>query len=51
MLRQGTFVSYKKYMNENLLMQSLLITLVAFVGYMHSYWGSTMNNRPIVVAP
>lgn len=37
-------------MSDNLLIQALLITLVAFIGYMHCYWGSTMNNRPIVVA-
>ena len=34
-------------MSDNLLIQALLITLVAFIGYMHC---STMNNRPIVVA-
>ena len=38
-------------MSNNLFIQSLLITLVAFVGYMHCFWGSTMNNRPIIVAP
>lgn len=38
-------------MSDNLLVQSLLITVVAFIGYMHCFWGSTMNNRPIVVAP
>lgn len=38
-------------MNENLLTQALLITLVAFIGYMHCYIGSTMMNRPIIVAP
>lgn len=38
-------------MSDNLLIQSLLITIVAFIGYMHCYWGSTMNNRPIIVAP
>lgn len=37
-------------MSDNLLIQALLITLVAFIGYMHCYWGLTMNNRPIVVA-
>lgn len=36
-------------MGENLLFQALLITLVAFIGYMHCYWGSTMNNRPIIM--
>ena len=38
-------------MSDNLMIQALLITLVAFIGYMHCYWGSTMNNRPIIVAP
>lgn len=38
-------------MREHLLIQTMLITLVAFIGYMHSYWGSSMNNRPIIVAP
>lgn len=36
-------------MNETLV-QTLLIFVVAFFGYMHSYWGSTMHNRPIVVS-
>ena len=31
-------------------LQALLIGLVAFFGYMHSYMGSTMWNRPIVVS-
>lgn len=31
--------------------QTLLIILVAFFAYMHSYMGSTMHNRPIIVAP
>lgn len=31
--------------------QTLLIVLVAFFAYMHSYMGSTMHNRPIIVAP
>ena len=31
--------------------QIILITLIAFFAYMHSYVGSTMHNRPIVVAP
>lgn len=34
----------------NILGQAALITLVAFIGYMHCYWGSTMNNRPIIMA-
>jgi fructoselysine and glucoselysine-specific PTS system IIC component len=36
---------------SELVIQTILITLVAFVGYMHSYWGSLMINRPIIVAP
>lgn len=31
--------------------QTLLIILIAFFAYMHSYVGSTMHNRPIVIAP
>ena len=31
--------------------QVILITLIAFFAYMHSFVGSTMHNRPIVVAP
>lgn len=31
--------------------QVILIILVAFFAYMHCYMGSTMHNRPIVVAP
>ncbi len=31
--------------------QVILITLIAFFAYMHCYVGSTMHNRPIVVAP
>ncbi len=38
-------------MNTNLVVQSLLIVLVAFISYMHCYIGSTMSNRPIIVAP
>lgn len=34
-----------------MLEQALLITLIAFVAYMHCFVGSTMHNRPIVVAP
>lgn len=30
--------------------EALLITLVAFIAYMHSYVGSTMHNRPIIVS-
>ena len=35
---------------ENLFLKTVLIFLVALFGYMHSYWGSTMHNRPIVVS-
>lgn len=31
--------------------QTLLIIIIAFIAYMHSFIGSTMHNRPIVVAP
>lgn len=31
--------------------QTLLIILIAFFAYMHCYVGSTMHNRPIVIAP
>lgn len=31
--------------------QTILIILIAFFAYMHCYVGSTMHNRPIVVAP
>ncbi len=34
----------------SLLTQSLLVFVVTFIGYMHSYWGSTMCNRPIIVS-
>lgn len=34
-----------------MLVKTALITLVAFFAYMHSYMGSTMHNRPIIVAP
>lgn len=37
-------------MTDNLILQTLLITLVAFFGYMHNWVGSTMWNRPIVVS-
>ena len=29
--------------------KTILIFLVAFFGYMHSYWGSTMCNRPLIM--
>lgn len=38
-------------MSDNMLIQTLLITVVAFIAYLHSYIGSTMINRPIIVAP
>lgn len=31
--------------------QVILIILIAFFAYMHSYMGSTMHNRPLIVAP
>ncbi len=34
----------------DLLFKSLLIFVVSLVSYMHSYWGSTMANRPIIVS-
>ena len=34
---------------NNLFVQAVLVTLVAFIGYMHSYVGSTMHNRPIIM--
>lgn len=33
-----------------MLLNTLLIFIVAFFGYMHSYWGSTMWNRPIIMS-
>lgn len=37
-------------MSDNLLIQTLLIFLVAFFGYLHSVMGSTMWNRPIIMS-
>lgn len=34
-----------------LAVKTILIILIAFFAYMHSYMGSTMHNRPIIVAP
>ena len=34
-----------------MLIKTVMIILVAFFAYMHSYMGSTMHNRPIIVAP
>jgi len=34
-----------------MLVQTILIVLIAFFAYMHCYVGSTMHNRPIVIAP
>ena len=31
--------------------QVILIIFIAFFAYMHCYMGSTMHNRPIIVAP
>lgn len=31
--------------------QVILIILIAFFAYMHCYMGSTMHNRPIIIAP
>ncbi len=36
-------------MTENLLLKTVLLFIVAFIGYMHSYWGSTMHNRPLIM--
>ena len=36
-------------MNQDLLFKAILLFLVAFVGYMHSYCGSTMHNRPLII--
>lgn len=36
---------------ENMFLKSILIIIVAFISYMHCYWGSTMANRPIIVSP
>lgn len=34
-----------------MIIKTILIMLIAFFAYMHSYVGSTMHNRPIIVAP
>lgn len=34
-----------------MVIQTILMILIAFFAYMHSYVGSTMHNRPIIVAP
>lgn len=31
-------------------LKTILLFLVAFFGYMHSYWGSTMWNRPLIMS-
>lgn len=36
-------------MTNSLLLNTVLVFLVAFIGYMHSYWGSTMHNRPLIM--
>jgi fructoselysine and glucoselysine-specific PTS system IIC component len=33
------------------LFQAVMLGLIAFFGYMHSFVGSTMHNRPIIIAP
>lgn len=38
-------------MEGNLIIQTLLIFLVGFISHMHNMFGSTMANRPIIVAP
>lgn len=37
-------------MENNLFLQAVLITVVAFFCYMHSFMGSTMWNRPIIAS-
>ncbi len=34
----------------SLFTEAILVFLVALFGYLHSYWGSTMCNRPLVVS-
>lgn len=34
----------------DLLLKTILVFIVSFIGYLHSYWGSTMANRPIIVS-
>lgn len=36
---------------NSLLFQTILMMLIAFFGYMHCFVGSTMHNRPIIIAP
>lgn len=36
-------------MTEGLFLKAVLLFVVAFIGYMHSYWGSTMHNRPLIM--
>lgn len=36
---------------ESMLFKTVMMILIAFFGYMHSFVGSTMHNRPIVIAP
>lgn len=38
-------------MEGNLIIQTLLIFCIGFISHMHNMFGSTMGNRPIVVAP
>lgn len=34
-----------------MMLETFLIIIIAFFAYMHCYMGSTMHNRPIIVAP
>ncbi|MDR0649341.1 MAG: PTS sugar transporter subunit IIC [Synergistaceae bacterium] len=36
---------------DSTLFQSVMLGIIAFFGYMHSFMGSTMHNRPIIMAP
>ncbi len=36
---------------SSMLFKTVMIVLIAFFGYMHSFVGSTMHNRPIIIAP
>ncbi|MDR1650471.1 MAG: PTS sugar transporter subunit IIC [Synergistaceae bacterium] len=36
---------------DTALFQAVVLGLIAFFGYMHSFMGSTMHNRPIIIAP
>ena len=36
-------------MTEGLFLKAVLLFVVALIGYLHSYWGSTMHNRPLIM--